>query len=352
MLLAAFRVGPAELSARLLLQEGRHLRHHLLLRITLWLLASLPRLPYLLLQLFGHHSSIHLRKQQPQNPLSILPLQIVQIDFLTLNFRFFWLHLNFLSIFSEFLLVLCFLADLFFDLLQSLQEELLHLRSLIQYNLSQSSHLFELGRLLSQDFTLVKNLLPLLFDNSFVLVPHHLLLLLEIPNNLLQRLLQNTDLVLVQANLPVLQLLPLDVLLLSTLVYVYVPFKPLIKFSQLFDFFLVIIDAVSLAHCFLLQLLVVQVDPLLDFLDVLFGVLGRLALEALQALVEVLLLFLLLASQLDLVVVFDLGYLVLQVGALGAPLEHLDFKYVHLSEDLLHRFDVFTQLVNLDVTLF
>lgn len=49
-----------------------------------------------------------------------------------------------------------------------------------------------------------------------------------------------------------------------------------------------------LRNSLLVQLLIVQVDPLLDFLDVFLGVLSGLTLEAFQALVKVLLLFLLL----------------------------------------------------------
>jgi hypothetical protein len=107
-----------------------------------------------------------------------------------------------------------------------------------------------------------------------------------------------------------------------------------------------------LRNSFLVQLLIVQVDPLLDFLDVFLGVLSGLTLETFQALVKVLLLFLLLPCHLDLIVILYFGDFVLQVLALGAPLEHLDFKYVHLAKDLLHRLDVLSKLVNLYVTLF
>ena len=96
------------------------------------------------------------------------------------------LLLNLLAVLAESLLVLGFLPDLFFDLLKCLQKELLHLRSLIQYNLSQSPNLFELRRLLPQNFTLVQNLLSLLFNDSFVLVPNHLLFLLEVCYDLLK----------------------------------------------------------------------------------------------------------------------------------------------------------------------
>lgn len=198
---------------------------------------------------------------------------------------------------------------------------------------------------------MVEDLLSLLFDDGFVLVADHLFFLLEIGHYLLEGLLQDSNLVFVLVDLLVLKFLAFDVFLLGALVDVDVSFEALVGLAQLPDLFFVVFDAVSLADSLLVELLVVQVDPLLDFLDVFLRILRRLTFEAFKALVEVLLLLLLLPCHLDLVVVFELGDLVLQILALGAPLKHLDFKYVHLPEDLLHRLDVLAKFVDLNVAL-
>lgn len=82
------------------------------------------------------------------------------------------------------------------------------------------------------------------------------------------------------------------------------------------------------------------------------GVLVGLLLEGVHLLIELCFDFLLGLCHLNLVLVFNLGYFLLEVGALSAPLEHLDLVDAHFSENVLLRFIVFLDFTDLDIAFF
>lgn len=215
------------LTARLL-QVHAHLRDlpHLLLPLLLLLLLRPVN------QSCGHHSLVHLAEEEPQDALAVLPLQVVQVDFFAI-LRFLLVALLaslLLPVLAHLLLNLGLLANLFLNLLQRLQEELLDLRPLVQNNLRERFHLLKFLVLRSKHFSSIQNLLPLFFDDRFMLKPDHFLLFFEIADNLLQRFLQNLDFLFRLLDFAVLLVLSADVFLLGALVDIYVSFQSRVLF--------------------------------------------------------------------------------------------------------------------------
>lgn len=132
----------------------------------------------------------------------------------------------------------------------------------------------------------VCDIFPLFLNDLLMLELKKLFLLFEIVNNLLERLLKNSDLFLKHFNLFGLGETSCLVLISCLLLDIDVSALALLVRIELCLFSLEVFELISLPHCFLGQLLVFIMDSLLNFLNVSLGIMLGLFLELLKRLLE------------------------------------------------------------------
>ena len=139
---------------------------------------------------------------------------------------------------------------------------------LIEDYLRQCSHVPQLLVLDPPVFPCIDDVLPLLLDDCFMLIPDQFLLFLEVRDDLRQTLLQDLNLLLVGTDFLPLRLCSFCVLLLSALLYGNVSLEVLVDLPLLANRSLVVVDFVTLRDGLLRPLLILKVDVLLNDLDV------------------------------------------------------------------------------------
>lgn len=179
-----------------------------------------------------------------------------------------------------------------------------------------------------------------------------LFLLFEVVHDLLQRFLQDNDLLLQDFDLLLLHHASRFVLVLGFLLEHQVSLLVLRDVVQLCLLSLVVVESVPLAHRFLGQLLVLVMDGLLDFLYVPLGIQLGLGFVLLQRILELDLHFLLHSRLLDFDTVPLLLNRLLQTSAVLLPSHELQLVLQLLLADVLHLVHILMQLRDPDLGLF
>lgn len=192
------------------------------------------------------------------------------------------------------------LSDFFLNLFQGLEEELLYFRPLVEHNLRQSPYILELAILLPQILLQIEDVLLLLFDDLLMLELQELLLLLEIYNDLLERFLEDHDLLFEAFDLSLLLEASRFILLLGSLLDDDVSVHLFLFTFKTHFLAFVVLEGISLTHRFLGQLLILIMNTPFDLLNIPLRVLLRFRLEVGQLGFELVLLHLLHPCLLDL----------------------------------------------------
>ena len=166
-----------------------------------------------------------------------------------------------------FLLEDILLADFFFDLLKGFKEELLDFTPLVENNLGERPDISQLLILNSEVFAGIYDLFSLVLNDGLVLVPHHLLLFLEVGDGLRQTLLQDLNFVLACLDPVRLQVGSFRVLVLRALVDRDLTLNPPVFVLLFLNLSLLLLKLVTLCDCIQCKFLVLIVNLSLNCLD-------------------------------------------------------------------------------------
>ena len=318
-------------------------------------------------QSLGRHSSIHLWEQETEDSLPVFPFQVVQVHLILHQFlsiftftntacsrtrrsRIF-LHAAILSshcwisetslgpLLSFFKRIL--LPYFFFDLLKSLQKELFNFAALIQNYLRNGAHISKFRVLNPQVFSRINDFVPLLLDDSFVLISHQLFFFFEVAHDLLETAFENLDFFLIILDLAGLKVGPLRILLLRSLIYRDVSLNFSIQFFLRLNFSLVLFELVSLRDRFQRQRLIFFMNVLFNGLDASVCRSLSFCFELLKLLCILVLNFFFILSQSDLNLVLCLCDLLLLFVTVLLPLDERRLSNDFLLGDVLHGEHIF-----------
>lgn len=153
---------------------------------------------------------------------------------------------------------------------------------MVNHDLCKSPNILELLVLLPQTFSQVLDILSLVLDDLFVVEFEQLFFLFKIMNNLLKRLLKNSDLFLENFDFLLLCESSLFILISGALLDDNISLLLLGITIERLLFSLIIVESISLTHRLFGKLLVFKVNVSLDFLDVSLGILDSLLFELLN----------------------------------------------------------------------
>jgi hypothetical protein len=166
-----------------------------------------------------------------------------------------------------FLLKRVLLADLLFDLFESLEKELLNFTPLVEDNLGKGAYISKFFVFHAKILPRIDNLFPLVLNYRLVLISNHLLFFFKVRNDLSETLFENLNFVLIGFDFVGLHGLTLGVLLFSTLVDCYISLDlPIFLFLQL-NYLLSLFKLVSLRDRLQRETLIFLMNLSLDSLN-------------------------------------------------------------------------------------
>ena len=228
------------------------------------------------------------------------------------------------------------LPNFFFDLLESLQKELFNFAALIQNYLRNGAHISKFRVLNPQVFSRINDFVPLLLDDSFVLIAHQLFFFFEVAHDLLETAFENLDFFLIILDLAGLKVGSLRILLLSSLIYRDVSLNFSIQFFLRLNFSLVLFELVPLRDRLQRQRLIFFMNVLFNGLDASVRCSLSFCFELLKLLCILVLNFFFILSQSDLNLVLCLCDLLLLLVTVLLPLDERRLSDDFLLGDVLH----------------